>query len=136
MTGVEAAGVAEARRCCHARGRSPSAEPKPTAAGLTSIMEGSMKALSCPPWHRRRSALADIRREDARAAARLRRRAVDVLRRLERFPESGRTLPELPDLPHREVIVVPYRFFCRVEGEVVWVVAVWHGAQIPRGPGG
>jgi len=82
------------------------------------------------------SGLAYIRREDARAAARLRRRAEEVLRRLERFPQSGRRLPEFPDLPHREVIVAPYRFFYRVEGEVVWVVAVWHGAQLPRAPGG
>jgi putative ABC transport system substrate-binding protein len=31
------------------------------------------------------------------------------LKRLERFPNSGRHLPEFPELPHREVIVWPYR---------------------------
>ena len=50
-------------------------------------------------------------------------------------PESGRSIPEFPDLPHREVIVRPYRFFYRVVGKTVWVVAVWHGAQLPASPG-
>jgi toxin ParE1/3/4 len=58
-----------------------------------------------------------------------------MLRRLEQFPESGRVLPEFPDLPYREVIVAPYRFFYRVAGETAWVVGVWHGAQIPEEPG-
>jgi plasmid stabilization system protein ParE len=64
----------------------------------------------------------------------MRRRAETVLRRLERFPDSGRTLPEFPDLPHREVIVTPYRFFYRVVRSTVWIVAVWHGAQLPKAP--
>ena len=42
-----------------------------------------------------------------------RRRVETVSRRLERFPRSGRLLPEFPDLPYREVIVSPYRFFYR-----------------------
>ena len=37
-------------------------------------------------------------------------------------------------MPHREVIVQPYRFFYRAVGKIVWVVAVWHGAQIPEMP--
>jgi toxin ParE1/3/4 len=65
---------------------------------------------------------------------RLRRRAEIALRRLERFPESGRVVPEFPDLPYREVIVAPYRFFYHVEGATAWVVAVWHGAQLPHRP--
>ncbi len=78
--------------------------------------------------------LAFIKRDKPSAALRLRKRAETVLRRLESHPESGRRIPELPELPHREVIVKPYRFFYRVEGDVVWVVAVWHGAQLPRRP--
>jgi len=58
------------------------------------------------------------------------------LRRLEKFPESGRVIPEFPELPHRELIVAPYRFFYRVKGKTVWVVAVWHGAQLPGEPMG
>ncbi|MDW7711827.1 MAG: type II toxin-antitoxin system RelE/ParE family toxin [Deferrisomatales bacterium] len=82
------------------------------------------------------SALDYIRRDDPAAARGMRQRAEQVLRRLETFPESGRTLPEFPDLPYREVIVSPYRCFYRVEGETVWIVAVWHGAQLPKGPSG
>jgi plasmid stabilization system protein ParE len=56
------------------------------------------------------------------------------LRRLEEFPESGRVVPEYPDLPYREVVIPPYRFFYRLKGEIAWVVAVWHGAQMPEKP--
>ena len=49
--------------------------------------------------------------------------------------ESGRLIPEFPDLPYREVIVPPFRFFYRIEGNTVWIVAVWHGAQAPQNPG-
>ncbi len=57
-----------------------------------------------------------------------------LLRRLERYPKSGRLLPEFPELPFREVIVPPYRFFYRLGSKTVWVVAVWHGAQLPGEP--
>jgi toxin ParE1/3/4 len=80
------------------------------------------------------SALAYIRRDNPRAAANFRKRAEAVLRRLEDFPNSGRVIPEFPELSYREVIITPYRFFYRVKGETVWVIAVWHGAQIPEEP--
>lgn len=67
-------------------------------------------------------------------ASRFRQRCEQTLRRLEDFPDSGRKIPEFPELPHRELIVTPYRFFYRVSGDVVWVVAVWHGAQLPTSP--
>lgn len=78
--------------------------------------------------------VAYILRENPGAARRFKRRAQTVLRRLARFPESGRVLPEFPDLPYREVIVAPYRVFYRVAGKTVWIVAVGHGAQIPEEP--
>jgi plasmid stabilization system protein ParE len=81
------------------------------------------------------AAVAYILRDNPAAARRFRQRAERVLRRLERFPESGRVLPEFPDLPYREAMVAPYRFFYRMAGETVWVVGVWHGAQIPEEPG-
>jgi toxin ParE1/3/4 len=80
------------------------------------------------------AAIAYIQRENPAAAARFRQRAEQALRRLEQFPESGRVVPEFPDLPYREVIVPPYRFFYRIKEAVVWVVAVWHGAQPPEEP--
>ncbi|HMU62962.1 MAG TPA: type II toxin-antitoxin system RelE/ParE family toxin [Gemmatimonadales bacterium] len=69
------------------------------------------------------------------AARRFHTRATKVLSRLEKFPDSGRRLPEFPELPYREVIVRPYRFFYRVQDDTVWVVGVWHGAQLPVEPG-
>ena len=58
----------------------------------------------------------------------------NALRRLNKFPDSKRRLPEFPDLPFREVVVPPYRFFYRVEQSTVWIVAVWPGAQQPDEP--
>jgi len=80
------------------------------------------------------AAVAYIKRDKPGAALKFRRRAEAVLGRLERFPLPGRSLREFPELPHREVNVAPYRFFYRNEGKTVWVVAVWHGAQIPDHP--
>ncbi|HEV8308641.1 MAG TPA: type II toxin-antitoxin system RelE/ParE family toxin [Methylomirabilota bacterium] len=82
------------------------------------------------------AAVAYIRSADPGAARGFRRQAERLLRRLERFPRSGRIIPEFPDLPYREVIVRPYRFFYRAEGKTVWIVAVWHGAQRPARPRG
>jgi toxin ParE1/3/4 len=79
--------------------------------------------------------LAYIRQDNPPAAGRFIERAEKALRRLEVHPESGRVIPEFPDLPHREVIVRPYRFFYRVEKKTIWIVAVWHGAQRADQPG-
>jgi toxin ParE1/3/4 len=82
------------------------------------------------------AALAYIRQDNPPAAIRFRKKAETVLRRLVRFPESGRLIPEFPELPYREVIVPPYRFFYRPGGRSVWIAAVWHGAQLPDVPSG
>lgn len=81
-------------------------------------------------------ALTYIHADNPSAAIAFRRTAESSLSRLRDFPESGRTLPEFPDLPFREVVVPPYRFFYRMKRETVWIVAVWHGAQIPTAPPG
>ena len=75
-----------------------------------------------------------IKAENPLAAAALFARAKKSLRRLTAYPQSGRKIPEFPDLAHREVIVPPYRFFYRLEKTTVWIVAVWHGAQLPASP--
>jgi plasmid stabilization system protein ParE len=79
-------------------------------------------------------ALAYIRRDKPSAAVSFRQKVEEILLRLRDNPESGRTLPEFPDGHFREIIVTPYRFFYRIKEAVVWVVAVWHGAQIPEDP--
>lgn len=80
------------------------------------------------------AALAYIYRENPTAAMAFRRKSEKSLLRLQKFPQSGRILPEFPDLPFREVIVAPYRFFYNIKGKIVWIVAVWHGAQLPEEP--
>ena len=80
------------------------------------------------------SALSYIRRDKPSAAVNFRNRAEKILRRLEDFPESGRTIPEFPELPYREVVISPYRFFYRIKNNIVWIVAVWHGTQLPKEP--
>lgn len=79
-------------------------------------------------------ALDYIRQDNPRAATRFRRRAEAGLRRLEKFPKSGRAVPEFLELPYRELVIAPYRFFYRIKGKTIWIVAVWHGAQLPEEP--
>lgn len=94
-----------------------------------------MKILFTPTGRRQfLDAIAYIHRDNPSAAAAFRQKAEKKLSRLKNFPESGRLLPEFPDLPFREVIVNPYRFFYRVKEKTVWIVAVWHGAQLPDEP--
>ena len=81
------------------------------------------------------AALDYIRADNPAAALALRHRAAQSLSRLADFPESGHSLPEFPELPFREVIVAPYRFFYRVKADTVWIEAVCHGAQLPDEPG-
>ena len=72
---------------------------------------------------------------DRPTAARDFRTPVDSrLRRLIDFPESGRVIPEFDGLGFHEVLVNLYRLFYRVQGEVIWVVGVWHDAQMPDKP--
>lgn len=79
-------------------------------------------------------AIAYIRRDKPSEAISFRKKVEKTLSRLYDHPKSGRPIPEFPDLPYREVIVTPYRFFYRVKDNTVWIVAVWHGAQVPQQP--
>jgi plasmid stabilization system protein ParE len=79
-------------------------------------------------------ALAYIYRDNRAAAISFRKKAETTLSRLKEFPESGRLVPEFSDLPFREVIVRPYRFFYRIKDQTVWIVAVWHSTQLPQEP--
>jgi plasmid stabilization system protein ParE len=79
-------------------------------------------------------AVANIHRDKPSAAVTFRQKAEKSLSRLKKFPETGRQLPEFPELPFRELIVHPYLFFYKIKGDSVWIVAVWHGAQLPDDP--
>jgi len=78
--------------------------------------------------------IAHIAEDRPLAAARFLARAKKSLRRLTRYPNSGRRIPEFPTLEYRELVLPPYRFFYRPAGQVVWIVAVWHGAQLLEQP--
>ncbi len=56
--------------------------------------------------------------------------------RLVRYPWSGHRIPEFPQHRCREFIVKPYRFFYFVDParQMIWIVDVWHGAQVPTTP--
>ncbi len=79
-------------------------------------------------------AIACIYRDSPSAAVAFRKNAEKTVARLKRFPESGRPIPEFPDLSFREVIVHPYRFSYRIKDKTVWIVATWHSAQLPHEP--
>ena len=94
-----------------------------------------MKILFTPTGRRQfLDAIAYIHRDNPSATAAFRHRAEKKLSRLKEFPDSGRLVPEFSDLPFREAIVKPYRFFYRVKDKTVWIIAVWHGAQLPDEP--
>jgi len=80
------------------------------------------------------AAITYIHRDSPSAALALRNKTEKALSRLRKFPRSGRILPEFPDLPFREVIVPPYRFFYVIKANIVWIVAAWHSAQLPNEP--
>jgi len=79
-------------------------------------------------------AVAYIYRDNPSASLSFRNKAEKTLSRLTKFPESGRLIPEFSDLPFREVIVRPYRFFYKVKDEIVCIIAVWQSAQLPEDP--
>ena len=75
-----------------------------------------------------------IRQDNPTAAQSYFLRVKQALKRLEQFPNSGRSLPEFPELPHREALVHPYRFIYRTIDDTVWITTVWHGARILKRP--
>lgn len=92
-----------------------------------------MKILFTPTGRRQfLEAVAYIYRDNPLAAVSFRKKAEKILSRLKKFPESGRLVPEFSDLPFREMIVRPYRFFYRIKDETIWIIGVWHSAQLPQ----
>ena len=80
------------------------------------------------------AALEYIRRDRPTAAAAYSQKARKRLKRLKDFPNSGRKVPEYPSDSVREVIVSPYRFFYQQRDDGIWILAVWHEAQLPEDP--
>jgi len=79
-------------------------------------------------------AVSSILQDNHQAALQFRKKADRALRRLAKYSESGRRIPEFPDLPFRELVVPAYRFFYRRDDKIIWIIACWHGAQLSAAP--
>ena len=78
-------------------------------------------------------AIADhIALDNPVAAAHLVEQAFECVERLERFPKSGKSPPELPHSPYREVIVSPCRVFYRIEDDSVYLLHVMRAERLLR----
>jgi len=53
----------------------------------------------------------------------------DATERLQKFPFSGRIIPEIMDSDRREIIYGAYRIMYRIEHEEVWITGIMHGAR-------
>ena len=76
-----------------------------------------------------RQIVAYIREQNPGAARRIGRQIRDAARRLQRFPLSGRFVPELGEGLYREVIVRDYRIIYRAGQEIVLILTVVHGRR-------
>jgi len=74
-------------------------------------------------------AIKYIQKNNPQAAWKYLQHVETVLQRLQQLPNSGRSLPEHPDLPYREVIIPSYRYIYRVVESTVWIMTVWHEAR-------
>ena len=54
---------------------------------------------------------------------------IDSVKRLEEFPESGRVIHHRRARGAREVVRPPYRIAYDIQGEVIRILRVHHGAQ-------
>ncbi len=71
-----------------------------------------------------------VARDFVRYAELLVERIVAAVERLDRFPLSGRVVPEVGDDSVREVIHGSYRIVYRVKAEAVEVLTVFHAARL------
>ena len=76
-------------------------------------------------------AIADYVALDKPAAARqLVKQVVAAIARLRKFPLMGSLVPELRDLPYRQLIVPPCRIFYRLEKSSIYIVHILRGEQL------
>ena len=69
-------------------------------------------------------------RANPTAAERLIHRIVERGDGLSKFPEMGRTVPELPGTGIREIIERHYRIVYRIQAKVVQVLTVFEGHRL------
>ena len=76
------------------------------------------------------AAVRYIATHDPGTAARWANGLLTATRRLERFPRSGRVVPELGREEYREVLYGAFRIIYRVDSEAVLILTVWHGRRL------
>ena len=54
----------------------------------------------------------------------------DAVKRLETFPESGRTVPEINQKNIREIILGNYRIIYRLKNDCAEILTVYHSARL------
>lgn len=75
---------------------------------------------------------AYIALDNPEAAAALVTQVLQTVERLERFPNSGRKLPELPGTVYREVICSPCRILYRRNGKDLLILCVLREERLLR----
>lgn len=66
------------------------------------------------------------------AARRMVQKVVTAVGRLGKSPHRGPRVPELLDLPYRQLVVPPCRIFYRPEKTIVYIVHILRGEQLVR----
>ena len=79
-----------------------------------------------------RYALSRLRRDGPAGAAGFLRRVASVLEKLGPEAKKGNVIPEFPELPFREIVIGPYRFFYRSQGRTTWIAGVWRSARAEK----
>jgi len=70
-----------------------------------------------------------IRRDSEYYAVRFAEKIIEAVESLEKFPEMGRTVPEVEEETIRELLLHNYRIMYRVEADRILVLTVIHGAR-------
>lgn len=70
-----------------------------------------------------------IERDSVDQAALFVSRVIEMVDRLEEFPQSGRIIPEIHDEQCREIIYGAYRLMYRITPKEIWITGVVHGAK-------
>jgi len=70
--------------------------------------------------------------DDPAAASLLVKTVLDKTKRLQDFPRSGRTPPELPNSVYREIVVLPCRIFYRLDDTQVFLLFVLREERLLR----
>lgn len=80
--------------------------------------------------------IAQLHAVNLLAASRFLRSLERAHERLAGYPWSGHRIPEFSLHRCREFVVRPYRFFYFVDEarQMIWIVDIWHGAQLPTAP--